>query len=194
MVRSSVVAGFGRAGLLASALAILGCGAAATKPAAQAPSPSAHESASIPWASSEDWFVLVRQSCRTVSVYRKGEWEKTYHDVSFGRVRGDKEEEGDRKTPLGLYQIVGKRVHPRWQRFLLLSYPNVRDREVHEEAMKEGHVSNGPGGQIGIHGTDEPVLNESGVDWTFGCISLKNSDVREFYAMIPSGTLVLIEN
>lgn len=184
----------GRLLALASALALVGCSVATTKPVVEAPPVVARESAPLSWASSEDWFVLVKQSCRTVSVYRKGEWKRTYHGISFGRVNGDKEEEGDRKTPLGLYQIVGKRVHPRWERFLLLSYPNVRDREMHALALQEGRVSNGPGGEIGIHGTDEPVLNESRVDWTFGCISLRNADVREFYAMVPSGTLVLIEN
>ena len=152
------------------------------------------ERAPLEWARGENWFVVVKRTCRTVSVYRRGEWMRTYHHVSFGRNPGDKLHEGDRKTPLGLYRMVGRRPHPRWSRFILLDYPNVRDLEVHREADAKGLVPRGPGSQIGIHGSDEPILNEGGVDWTYGCISLLDADVRELYSMVPRGTLVLIED
>jgi len=151
------------------------------------------ERAPLEWARGEDWFVVVKRSCRTVSVYRKGEWVRTYHHISFGRNPGDKLHEGDRKTPLGLYRMVGRRIHPRWSRFILLDYPNVRDLEVHRAADEKGLVPRGPGSQIGIHGSDAPILNRGGVDWTYGCISLLDEDVREFYSEVPRGTLVLIE-
>lgn len=152
------------------------------------------ERAPLEWARHEEWFVLVKRTCRTLTVYRRGEWVRTYHDVSFGRNPGDKLYEGDRKTPLGLYRMVGRRRHPRWSRFILLDYPNVRDLEVHAEADAKGLVPKGPGSQIGIHGSDEPILNRGGVDWTYGCISLLDEDVRELYATVPRGTLVLIED
>ena len=41
---------------------------------------------------------------------------------------------------------------------------------------------------------DEPRLNDAGVDWTLGCISLLNPDVRDLYDLVPDGTLVLIED
>lgn len=151
------------------------------------------EQAPLDWARGEEWFVLVKRTCRTLTVYRKGEWVRTYHDVSFGRNPGDKLYEGDRKTPLGLYRMVGRRRHPRWARFILLDYPNVRDLEVHRKAAEEGRAPKGPGSQIGIHGSDEPILNRGGVDWTYGCISLLDKDVRDLYATVPRGTLVLIE-
>lgn len=147
------------------------------------------EKAPLGWARDEEWFVVVKRSCRTVSVYRKGEWVRTFHDVSFGRNPGDKLYEGDRKTPLGLYRMVGRRRHPRWSRFILLDYPNLRDLEVHAASS----APKGPGSQIGIHGSDEPILNRGGVDWTYGCISLLDEDVREIYSTVPQGTLVLIE-
>ena len=65
----------------------------------------------------------------------------------------------------------------------MLDYPNLNDQE---ESLD-------PGGEIGIHGSDEPALNRTGVDWTLGCISLLNDDVRELYELVPDGTLVLIE-
>jgi murein L,D-transpeptidase YafK len=176
----------GAVGWSALALAVLlsGCalGAKDESTASAAPAPE-QEHPSLDWAASEDYFVLVQRSCRTVSVYRRGKWMRTYENVSFGRMPGVKQYQGDKKTPAGLYKIVGRRVHPRWSRFLLLDYPNRNDRENHPD----------PGGEIGIHGSDEPILNNTGVDWTLGCVSLLNDDVKDFYKLVPDGTLVWIE-
>lgn len=181
-VRSSLRKWIG-AGLIL--VGVAGCALEAAQEAPSAlPSGTSDERAPLAWAESEDTFVLVRRSCRTVSVYRRGKWLRTYDNVSFGRVPGVKQYRGDKRTPEGLYKIVGRRVHPRWSRFLLLDYPNRNDLENHPN----------PGSEIGIHGSDEPILNRSGVDWTLGCISLLNDDVDEFYRLVPDGTLVLIED
>jgi murein L,D-transpeptidase YafK len=173
-------------GWIALALALLlpGCafGAKDEATTSTAPTPE-QEHPSLDWAASEAYFILVQRSCRTVSVYRRGKWMRTYENISFGRTPGVKQYQGDKKTPAGLYKIVGRRVHPRWSRFLLLDYPNLNDRENHPD----------PGGEIGIHGSDEPILNNTGVDWTLGCVSLLNDDVKDLYKLVPDGTLVLIE-
>ena len=161
---------------------------------ASAGAPPGDDRAPLEWARSEPYLVLVRRSCRTVSVYRYGEWVRTYGKISFGRVPGVKLYEGDRRTPNGLYRIVGKREHPRWSRFLLLDYPNLSDRDEHRRALEEGIAIGGPGSEIGIHGTDKERFNELGIDWTLGCVSLMNEDVDELYDMVPDGTLVLIED
>jgi len=93
----------------------------------------------------------------------------------------------------GLYRIVGRRQHPRWSRFILIDYPNLSDRDDHRKALDEGIAERGPGGEIGIHGTDKANFNELGIDWTFGCVALMNDDVDELYETVPNGTLVLIE-
>ncbi|MBY0275153.1 L,D-transpeptidase [Candidatus Binatia bacterium] len=156
--------------------------------------PARDDRAPLEWARSEPWVIVVRRSCRTLSVYHYGDWVRTFDKVAFGRVPGVKVHEGDRRTPNGLYRIVGKRQHPRWTRFMLLDYPNLSDRDDHRRAMADGLAAAGPGGEIGIHGTDKERFNELGIDWTFGCVSLMNDDVAELYDMVPDGTLVLIED
>jgi murein L,D-transpeptidase YafK len=183
------------AACMLAASALPACAAkqtAATVAMSQPPVPD--DRAPIEWARDEEMFVVVRRSCRTLTVYRHGDWLRTYEKVSFGREPGTKLYEGDRRTPSGLYRIVGRRVHPRWSRFLLLDYPNLKDEAVHGEAFAAGLAPASPGNQVGIHGTDEPQLNEHGVDWTFGCVSLRNRDVKELYDLVPDGTLVLIED
>lgn len=176
-------------------LVLLGCAPAATSPTVTASTPPlGDDRAPLEWARTEPYTVVVRRSCRTLSVYRYGDWVRTYHHVSFGRVPGVKLYEGDRRTPNGLYRIVGRREHPRWSRFLLIDYPNLSDMDDHRRALEEGTALGGPGGEIGIHGTDKPEFNKLGIDWTFGCIALMNEDVEELYELVPDGSLVLIED
>jgi murein L,D-transpeptidase YafK len=156
--------------------------------------PSGDDRAPLEWARSEPYLVVVRRSCRTLSVYHYGDWIRSYHHVAFGRVPGVKVYEGDRRTPNGLYRIAGHRVHPRWTRFMLIDYPNLSDLDEHRKAIADGVAVGGPGGEIGIHGTDKERFNELGIDWTMGCVSLMNEDVVELYDMVPDGTLVLIED
>jgi murein L,D-transpeptidase YafK len=150
----------------------------------------------LPWAANEPWFVVIRKSCRTLDVYRNGERVRSYSAVfGMGGIRDPKLYEGDRRTPVGLYSIIEKRRHPRWGHFFLLDYPNERDTRRYWVALQEGAVPPGAGvgGAVGIHGTDKPNLNRLNVDWTWGCISLANSDVEDLNALIPVGTPVLIE-
>ena len=43
-------------------------------------------------------------------------------------------------------------------------------------------------------GTDKPWLNRQGVDWTWGCISIDNDNVRDLASLVYIGTPVLIED
>lgn len=146
----------------------------------------------LAWAADEPVFVVVERSCRTVTVYRKGLWHRTYRGAVFGRGDGSKVHEGDRRTPNGLYRIQSRRLHGRWSRFLLLDYPNSNDLRTNQAARAAGATDQGPGGEIGIHGSDEPTLNRADVDWTLGCISLLDSDVEDLYRWVPVGTPVWI--
>ena len=154
----------------------------------------------LAWAEREAYAVVVRKSCRTLDVYRSGQRIRSYPAVFGLNSSGSKLFEGDLRTPTGLYMIVDKRPHRRWSQFLLLDYPNVQDLHRYWLAMESGDIPRrgddyaGLGGAIGIHGTDKPALNRRNVDWTWGCISLENTDVDELAALVPIGTMVLIED
>lgn len=172
---------------------------AAHAPAVTAPLPP-DEDERLPWGAEEEYFVVIRKRCGLLRVYHFGRLVRTYEAV-FGRNQfGSKLYQGDMRTPSGLYMIVDKRRHSRWERFLLLDYPNLTDLRAYTRAVESGDLPEiegaypGIGGAVGIHGTDREALNGEGVNWTFGCISLDNSDVRELAQLVPVGTLVLIEN
>ncbi len=148
-----------------------------------------------------NWAVMVFKSRHALEVYYKGRRFKTFRAV-FGRSRdhGTKLYEGDRRTPEGVYLISGKHPSARWHWFLTLDYPNatdrlryaaLRDEDItpavrHSRAIREG-------GSIGIHGTDEPLLNAGEINWTTGCISVDNRDIAELHRLLPIGTVVIID-
>jgi murein L,D-transpeptidase YafK len=153
-----------------------------------------------PWADPERYAIVVRKACRTLDVYHYGRRVRSFEAVFGLNGSGSKLFEGDLRTPSGLYMIVDKRRHARWRHFLLLDYPNVHDLDRYRIAMAEGDIPRegsyyaGIGGAVGIHGTHDPGLNRRNVDWTLGCISLQNRDIDDLAALVPIGTLVLIED
>lgn len=156
------------------------------------------DSTELPWARSEEYFIVVSRSCRTLSLYQRGHLLRRYPAVFGQNPLGPKRFEGDLRTPTGFYTIVEKRAHPRWARFLLLDYPNSSDGLRYAEAFEAGELPidargvPGMGGAIGIHGSDKEELNARGIDWTHGCISLTNQDASELAAIAPVGTPVWI--
>jgi lipoprotein-anchoring transpeptidase ErfK/SrfK len=146
-----------------------------------------------------NWSVTIYKKKHQLIVYYKSRMFKSYHAV-FGRSfePGTKMWEGDRRTPEGVYAIIGKHPSRRWDWFLTLNYPNELDRYRYEQMRDGGEVPTedghpvGVGGRIGIHGTDEPELNSGNINWTTGCISVEDEDIEELTRMLPKGTVVII--
>jgi murein L,D-transpeptidase YafK len=134
--------------------------------------------------------VLVLKSERKLQLLQRGEPVRTYR-ISLGKQPvGHKAREGDLRTPEGFYWIDWRRVSQSYHLSMHISYPNARDRS---NANANGHS---PGSMIMLHGTptDEeyPEWYFHTLDWTEGCIALKNSDMREVWNLVKDGTLIEI--
>lgn len=144
-------------------------------------------------------FLLIDKSDYRLYLYEDVTLRKIYKVVFGSRDQTNKRREGDKLTPEGTFHIQAKRMDKQWSRFMLLDYPNEASMERFHEMQSEGVIPTAatPGGGIGIHGvqsgtgiTDYYV--ESRINWTEGCISMKNSDVNELYEIIKVGTPVVI--
>lgn len=134
--------------------------------------------------------VLVLKAERQLHLQRRGETIRSYR-ISLGKQpSGAKQREGDLRTPEGFYWIDWRKTSDKFQLSLHISYPNARDLA---NARQSGVP---PGGMIMIHGTplDEeyPEWFFHTLDWTEGCIAMKNDDMREVWELVSDGTLIEI--
>jgi len=139
--------------------------------------------------------IWVRKQPRRLTVYKGTTPLKTYPVVLGANPRNDKLCQGDNCTPEGVYRVVTKFDHPRWDKFILLDYPNMENWLKFSRAKKTGKVpfDASIGGEIGIHGTHDPLMNAAGENWTMGCVSLLNQHIEEIYPLVNDDTLVVIK-
>lgn len=147
-----------------------------------------------------------------LKVYKEDRMLEVYFDSKLsGRFKialgkkpfGDKEKEGDKKTPEGNYYVCTKNPNSNFTLSLGISYPNIEDAK---RGLEKGVINNQTykrierainnrrrppwdtalGGEICIHG------GGSETDWTLGCIALSDQDIIKLYDYIPNGTQVII--
>lgn len=153
---------------------------------------------SFPKVKEDDTYtVIIDKSDYELKLYDKEGWLATYPVVFGNDDLSDKKVAGDRKTPEGTFHIISKKPHAKWQRFMLLDYPNEESVARFNERKARGEIPKNAsmGGGIGIHGTIEK--ENWSVDyffnWTNGCVSLHKDDIYELYDMLPVGTKVIIQ-
>lgn len=139
--------------------------------------------------------IWVRKLPRKLTLYKGTTPLKTYPVVLGANPKNDKLCQGDHCTPEGVYRVVTKFDHPRWDKFILLDYPNMQNWLNFSKARKAGKVPFDAriGGEIGIHGTHDPYMNATGENWTMGCVSLLNQHIEEIYPLVNEDTLIVIK-
>jgi murein L,D-transpeptidase YafK len=137
------------------------------------------------------FYMVIDKSDYELHVYDEEGWLISYPVVFGNNDQGDKLMEGDRKTPEGTFRIVNKRVHEKWDRFMLIDYPTKESYDKFNNRKASGVKI---GGAIGIHGTwpHEDYAIDRYQNWTQGCISMKNEHVEQLYSMVPNGTKLII--
>jgi len=134
--------------------------------------------------------ILVQKSARKLSIFRNGKQIKAYR-VALGRnPMGAKQEEGDMKTPEGMYKIDGRNPQSSFHLALHVSYPSD------EDGKRAGAQGVSAGSDIMIHG----IRNGRGWvgafhrwnDWTAGCIALTDEEIEELSRVTPDRTTIEI--
>lgn len=132
--------------------------------------------------------VVVYKAQRKLHLLHHNRVLKTY-DMGLGNAPvGHKQFRGDGKTPEGRYFIDRRNPNSSYHLSIGISYPNQLDREFAKALERE------PGGDIFIHGrpNDGREHRGKGRDWTAGCITVKNREIEDIYAMVRDGTPITI--
>jgi murein L,D-transpeptidase YafK len=152
----------------------------------------------------EDPRIVVKKEKRTLELFDGDKLIKTYKIALGSTPIGDKEIEGDGKTPEGDFYIFTKNAESSFYLSIGVSYPNIEDakrglenelitQEEHDEIVKainEKKMSPQKtklGGEVYIHGYGNLT------DWTAGCVAMTNAEMKELYDAIPIGTSVNIQ-
>ena len=148
--------------------------------------------------------VVVRKAARRLELFAGGERVRVFR-VGLGFApEGDKERQGDGRTPEGDFYVCMKNDRSNFYLSLGLNYPDAADaaralserlitRAEHDRIVRANQQGRCPpwdtklGGEIFIHG------GGAASDWTLGCVALENEHVKELFEHLPAGTPVRIE-
>jgi murein L,D-transpeptidase YafK len=148
--------------------------------------------------------IVVKKRERVLELFDSEKLVKTYKVALGFAPEGDKEKQGDGKTPEGEFYIFTRNPKSKFYLSLGVSYPSAEDAErglqtklitkkEHDAIIKAINEKRTPpqytalGGEIYIHG------GGIGKDWTFGCVALENEEIKELYGIIPVGAPVTIQ-
>ena len=148
--------------------------------------------------------IVIKKSARKLEVFDGEKLVKTYETVLGFAPVGDKQTEGDGRTPEGEFYIFTKNEKSKFFLSLGVSYPSIDDakrgletnlisQEEHDAIVEAINNKQMPpqktklGGEIYIHGGG--TLS----DWTDGCVALRNEEIQEIFDAVPVGTSVRIE-
>lgn len=133
--------------------------------------------------------IVVNKAARKMYLLNNTDVLRDYEfELGFAPV-GDKQFEGDGKTPEGTYIIDRRNPNSDFYLSLGISYPNAEDIAYARSMGKN------PGGDIFIHGQPNAFKSRRGSrgdDWTWGCIAVTNREMEEIYAMVRNGTVITI--
>jgi len=135
--------------------------------------------------------IIIDKYARECMLYDNGRMvQKFTIELSVNWI-GDKNEQGDKSTPEGLYVIKNKKSgkDTKYYKALLLNYPNEEDKKRFVLNKKKKIIEQDAkiGSLIEIHGN-----GGKGIDWTDGCIALKDSDIDILFEVCNIGTRVTI--
>lgn len=132
--------------------------------------------------------ILIEKSARRMTAFRDGHRLKTYRIALGFAPDGDKRQQGDGRTPEGLFRVDRRNDRSAYHLSLGLDYPRPQDR------ARAAKLGIDPGGDIMIHG--QPNQRPSGEtllgDWTAGCVAISDAEIQELFAATAIGTPVEI--
>lgn len=148
--------------------------------------------------------IVITKSERRLALYVDGQVVRTYRIALGFAPTGDKEKEGDGRTPEGRFYVCVRNPAGKFGASLGISYPGTDDAErglrtgaisqtVRDQIVAAIDAGRTPpqktalGGEIYIH------AGGAASDWTAGCVALDEPDMKELFAAVPAGTPVIID-
>jgi murein L,D-transpeptidase YafK len=151
----------------------------------------------------KDDYVVVHKSARNIALCTSGTLVASYRvGLGFAPV-GDKVQEGDGKTPEGVFYVASLVPSSQYYKAFLVSYPDtphaaaglqsglITQAQKNAIDTAQANCTTPPqttalGSYVEIHG------DGSSSDWTLGCMALDNTSVDALYAHLGAHDTIVI--
>lgn len=139
----------------------------------------------------EEVAIIVDKIDHACYIYDSGKLVQKYAIELGKNWIGHKRQRGDDATPEGRY-LIQKKIQngqSKYYKALVINYPNETDIQKFNEAKQRGELPKNAqiGGLIEIHGE-----GGKGINWTQGCVAMKNEDLDKIFNKVKIGTPVTI--
>ncbi len=150
-----------------------------------------------------DDYVVANKSARNLALCQSGQELVSFHMGLGFAPAGDKQVEGDGKTPEGVFYVSELVPNSQYYKAFLVSYPDAQDAAwgygeglitaQQKQAIESAHAScvtppqtTSLGSYIELHGEG------GGQDWTWGCMAVENFELDQIWATLgPTDTIVV---
>lgn len=131
-------------------------------------------------------FAVISKQTMTLGLFDSRSNMIRKYPIACGKGWGDKEKEGDMRTPEGVFKVLGVQDASTW------SHDFKDGKGVIKGAYGPNFIrlSTPPHTGIGIHGTHDP--SSIGTRASEGCIRMHNADVADFVKYVYSGMPIII--
>ena len=160
-------------------------------------------SALSPCDSTPDDYIVIHKSARNLALCKMGALVDNF-SVGLGpEPAGDKQVEGDGKTPEGVFYVASTIPVSSYHKAFLVSYPDRSDAargyaagiisadekksiENAQVACSEPPQYTTLGGMVEVHG------GGGNVDWTLGCVAADNGAIDEIWSVLGRGDTIVV--
>ncbi|MDB5215701.1 MAG: hypothetical protein JWO86_3628 [Myxococcaceae bacterium] len=151
----------------------------------------------------KDDYVVVHKSKRNVALCKDGKLVKNLRSGLGFAPSGAKVQQGDGKTPEGVFFVPRQLPNSSYYKAFLISYPTVADatrgvaaglitnaqasqiQSAHAACVEPPQDTN-LGGDVELHG------NGSSQDWTAGCVALDDANIDLLWSSIGVGDSIVV--
>ncbi len=134
--------------------------------------------------------VVVKKSEAKMYLQKRGKVVKSYNISLGGNPVGHKIQQGDSRTPEGVYSLNYKNSKSRFYKSINIDYPNEAD------IVRAKSRGLDPGDDIVIHGMPNELGDVRGpiepLNWTEGCIAVRNYEMDEIWSLVALDTPIEI--
>ncbi len=131
--------------------------------------------------------ILIEKSARRLTATLNGAMVMQAEIALGFDPDGDKVQEGDGRTPEGVFTINRRNQQSAFHLSLGIDYPQPDDISRAEQHGID------PGGDIFIHGQPNGVVGLTlPGDWTAGCVAISNAEMAQLWSLTANGTTVEI--